>query len=162
LRVLASTFYVLPKSNRFDAEGLIYDAGSAVVVSKRSDRREAELFAVPFNPPAPLDHPATPRRIGTLPGFLEPATGASLTEDGRLLAVCSSAVIRIYRRGRQRPWELLAEVRHDPLAVEGIAWDGRDLILVSEGRGVDRVIEAAWRRGARSFSAAGSSPAGSR
>jgi hypothetical protein len=147
LPIVAATFYALPRSDRFDAEGLYYDAASssAILVSKRFDGREAELFAVPFSPPAPLLRPATPKRIGVLPRFVEPATGASLSSDGQLLAVCSSTVIRIYRRGRDRPWDLAAELRHDGPGVEGITWDGFDLILVSEGRGVDRVSEAGWR-----------------
>ena len=159
LPIVAATFYTLPRSDRFDAEGLYYDAASssAIIVSKRFDRREAELFAVPFSPPAPLLRPATPKRIGVLPGFVEPATGASLSIDGRLLAVCSSTVIRIYRRGRDRPWDLAAEVWHDGPDVEGITWDGFDLILVSEGRGVDRVAESAWRRAGAAGAPAGSS-----
>ena len=150
LKVSASTFYFLARDNRFDAEGLFYESGTgaAVVVSKRFDGREAELFTVPFKPPAPLLRPATPRRIGTLPGFVEPATGASLSADGLMLAVCSSAVTRIYERQGDSPWQPLAEVRYEPLEVEGITWDGGDLILVSEGRGIDRIAEATWRRAA--------------
>jgi hypothetical protein len=88
---------------------------------------------------------------------VEPATGATLSVDGQLLAVCSSTVIRIYRRGRDRPWDLAAELWHDGPEVEGITWDGFDLILVSEGRGVDRVSEAAWRRAEAAGRPAGSS-----
>ena len=69
-----------------------------------------------LNPPAPLLRPASPRRVGTLPGFVEPATGASLSDDGQLLAVCSSAVTRVYRRKADLGWNLLAEVRYDSLA----------------------------------------------
>ena len=46
---------------------------------------------------------------------------------------------RVYRRGDATPWRLLAEVRYEPLPVEGIAWDGRDLVLVAEGRGLFRL-----------------------
>ncbi len=164
VRVSASTFYVLARNNRFDAEGLFYEpaTGLAVLVSKRSDRREAELFTVPFKPPAPLLRPATPRRIGTLPGFVEPATGASLSADGRLLAVCSSAVTRVYQRQGDGPWQPLAEVRYDPLPVEGITWDEGDLILVSEGRGIDRIAEATWRRAAGHSPSRGPTRGGSR
>jgi hypothetical protein len=161
LPIVAATFYALPRSDRFDAEGLYFDtaSSSAIIVSKRFDRREAELFAVPFSPPAPLLRPATPKRIGVLPGFVEPATGASLSVDGQLLAVCSSTVIRIYKRskGKDRPWHLAAELWHDGPEVEGITWDGFDLILVSEGRGVDRVSEAAWKRAEAAGRQAGSS-----
>jgi len=161
LRPSVSVFYGFSRADRFDAEGLVFEAstGSAVIVAKRFDGREAELFAIPLNPPAPLLRPASLRRIGVLPGFVEPATGASLSEDGQLLAVCSSAVTRVYRRKDDPGWSLLAEVRYDSLPIEGITWDGRDLILVSEGRGIDRIAEATWRRSARRQTPRGPAPA---
>ena len=123
-----------------------------MLIAKRFDRREAELFSIPMNPPAPLLRSATPRRIGILPGFVEPATGASLSDDGRLLAVCSTAVTRVYQREHESGWKLVAEVRYRFAQVEGIAWDGRDLILVSEGQGIDRITEATWKRSSRGLS----------
>ena len=147
----ASSFYVLPRADRFDAEGIFYetDSGSVTVLTKRFDGREAELLSIPFRPPAPLLRPAKPRLIGVLPGFVEPATGASLSPDGRLLAVCSKTVTRIYRRGESTAWKLLAEVRYEPRSIEGIVWDGVDLITVSEGRGIDRIAGSTWMGQAR-------------
>jgi hypothetical protein len=161
LRPSVSVFYGFPKSDRFDAEGLLFESStnSVVLVAKRHDGREAELFAVSLNPPAPLLRPATPQRIGTLPGFVEPATGASLSENGQLLAVCSSGVTRVYRRGDGNSWSLLAEVRYDCLPIEGITWDGRDLILVSEGVGIDRITEACWRHNEQGQGQRGPAPA---
>ena len=114
LRPSVSTFYGFSRANRFDAEGLVFEASinSAILVAKRFDGREAELFAIPLNPSAPLLRPASPRRIGTLPEFVEPATGASLSDDSQLLAVCSSAVTRVYKRKADLGWNLLAEVRY--------------------------------------------------
>lgn len=147
LRASSATHYRCPRDDRFNAESLFYQDGSAFTVAKRQDGREAELFMVPLEPPAPLLRPADPRRAGVLPRFVEPATGSSLSDDGKLLAVCSYAVVRVYQKGRDRAWDLLAEVRYSPTSTEGIAWDGLDLVLVSEGRGIDRLPEAAWRRG---------------
>jgi hypothetical protein len=150
LAASSTTFYALPRSNRFDAEGLVYDRGTAILVAKYLDGREAELFAVPLEPPAPLARPAQPRSIGRLPGFMEPATGADLSEDRTLLAVCSETVTRVYRRGESPSWRLLAEVRYESLPIEGIAWDGRDLILAAEGgRGLYRITETTWRAASR-------------
>ncbi len=149
LSVAQSVTYALPPSNRFDAEGLVYDRGTAIVVAKYRDGREAELFAVPFDPPPAGRGPVLVRSIGRLPGFTEPATGADLSEDGTLLAVCSYAVTRVYRRGEASPWKLVAEVRYASLPIEGITWDGRDLILAAEeARGLFRLREAAWRAAA--------------
>jgi hypothetical protein len=151
LRPLASVFYSFSNVGRFDAESLVFEAstGSAVLISKRHDGREADLFAVSLNPPAPLLRPATPRRLGSIPEFVEPATGASLSENGQLLAVCSSAVTRVYTRREDNSWSLRAVVRYDSVPIEGITWDGMDLILVSEGRGIDRIAETDWRRNER-------------
>ena len=161
LRPSLSVFYGFSRADRFDAEGLVFESStdSAVLVAKRRDGREAELYEIPLNPPAPLLRPATPRRIGSLPGFNEPATGASLSENGTLLAVCSSAVTRVYQREDGQGWGLLAEVRYDSSQIEGITWDGQDLILVSEGGGIDRIAEATWRRSVRGQTLQGSPPA---
>jgi hypothetical protein len=142
----AATFYAPPRSNRFDAEGLVFERGTAIVVAKYFDGREAEMFAVPMDVPAPLARPVAPRLICRLPAFKEPATGAALSEDRALLAVCSESVTRIYQRGDSPPWRLLAEIRYQPQPIEGIAWEGRDLILAAEqGRGLYRLSQANWR-----------------
>jgi hypothetical protein len=145
--------YAPPPSNRFDAEGLVIDRGTAVLIAKYRDGREAELFAVPIDPepaagaPGTAPAPIPVRPIGKLPGFTEPATGADLSGDGTRLAVCSYRVTRIYhRKGQSDAWEELAEVRYAQLPIEGIAWDGGDLILAAEeARGLYRLRERAWR-----------------
>jgi hypothetical protein len=155
LSISAASYYTFPPMDRFDAESLFIDKGATIIVAKRFDRREAELYAVPIDPPAPLLRPAQPRLVGRLPHFNEPATGADLSSDGRLLAVCSTAVTRVYqRKGNDQTWDPIAEVRYDAKQYEGICWDGAALILVSEGRGIDRIAEETWRgskpKGARS------------
>jgi len=151
LKASAISFYYMPRSSRFDAEGLVYDEGNGILVAKYLDGREAELFSVPLEPPSPLTRPARPRAIGRLPGFTEPATGADLSQDRTLLAVCSSTVTRIYRRGdaQSPPWRLVGEVRYEPLPIEGIGWDGRDLVLVAEQGGFYRLSEKTWRAGSQ-------------
>ena len=123
------------------------DRGTAILIAKYLDGREAELFAVPFDPPAGGRAPIPVRPIGKLPGFTEPATGADLSADGTRLAVCSYRVTRIYhRKGESDAWEKLAEVRYAPMPIEGIAWDGGDLILAAEeARGLYRLRERVWR-----------------
>jgi hypothetical protein len=147
LKASAVSFYFMPRSSRFDAEGMVVEDRSATLVAKYLDGREAELFSVPLEPPAPLARPATPRLTGRLPGFSEPATGAALNKDRTLLAVCSATITRVYRREEsQSPaWQLSGEVRYESLPIEGITWDGRDLVLVAEGGGFYRVAEKAWR-----------------
>jgi hypothetical protein len=145
LPVTLSTFYTFPPKGRFDAEGLYIDGGRAIVVSKRFDEREAELYAIPLDPPAPLFRPALPERIGTLPRFVEPASGADLSSDGRRLAVCSASVARVYQKDGGGGWTLIGEARYQAEGIEAICWDGLDLIIAGEGRGIYRIPEASWR-----------------
>jgi len=137
LPVTLSTFYRFPAGGRFDAESLVIAGKRALVVAKSLDGREAEVFAVPLDPPAPLFRPALPERVATLPGFVEPATGADLSPDGTRLAVCSLKVARVYERAGDG-WKFAGEVRYDAGQVEAIAWDGADLILANEGRDLFR------------------------
>jgi hypothetical protein len=147
LTVSLASYYRFEAEGRFDAEGLFIDRGRAIVVAKTFDEREAELFAIPLDPPAPLIRPALPERIGSLSGFVEPATGADLSIDGLRLAVCSNDVARVYgRAGRDSDrWSLLGSVRFEADGVEAIAWEGDDLILAGEGRGLFRIAAASWR-----------------
>jgi hypothetical protein len=149
LQVTRASYYRFPPNGRFDAEGLFIDRGRAVVVAKTFDEREAELFAVPLDPAAPLIRPAFPERLGSLPGFNEPATGAALAVDGRSLAVCSYDVARVYHRDDRETdrWALVGTVRFEADGIEAIGWDGEDLILAGEGRGLFKIAAATGRAG---------------
>jgi hypothetical protein len=143
LAATAVSRYALPPGNRFDAESLEFDEVNAIVIAKYLDRREAELFSVPFDPPSPLSQPAQPRSIGRLAGFTEPATGSDIDVDRTHLAVCSSTVTRIYRRAdvQKNDWKLEREVRYPAAQIEGVCWNGRDLVLVAEGGAIYRIAE---------------------
>lgn len=147
LPLRSESYYRFPDSGRFDAEGLFLSGGRAIVVSKRSDRGEAELWAAPLEPPAPIFRPAMPERLGTLPGFVEGVTGADLSADGRYLAATGYAVLRVYERDERGAWLPIAGLRFQADGVEAIAWDGGDLILASEERSLYRIAEASWRAG---------------
>jgi hypothetical protein len=147
LKASAVSYYSTPRPLRFDAESLVYDRGTAILVAKYPDGREAELFTVPLEPAAPMARPARPVSIGRLSAFVEPATGASLHPTQQWLAVCSYKVTRIYCRqeGPAARWPLIGEVRYAPTSIEGVAWDGFDLVLVAEGGPVYRLPEKTWR-----------------
>ena len=76
LAVSSATFYALPSANRFDAESLIVDRGTATLVAKYHDGREAELFSVPLVAAVTLA-PASPA------SFDRPAAGLHGARDGR-------------------------------------------------------------------------------
>jgi hypothetical protein len=146
LSVNTASYYHFPPDGRFDAEGLGIDRGRALIVAKTFDGRDARVYAIPFDPPAPLTKPALPEPMGTLQGFTFPVTGAALTEDGKRLAVCSLNALGVYERASQGAWKPLSlcSFRSDD-QIEAIAWDGEDLILAGEGRGIFRVRAAAWK-----------------
>jgi hypothetical protein len=140
------TNYRFTPGGRFDAEGLFVSDGRAMVVSKRLDGKDAEVFAIPLDPPAPLLRPATPERIAHLPGCVEPATGADLSPDGRRLAVTTTSAARVYIPDGSGGWALEATIRFAEPQVEAICWDGDDLILASEDRSIFRISESRWKK----------------
>ncbi len=147
LAVNLATYYRFPsKSERFDAESLFVAGKEAFLFAKRFDGRDADLFSVPLDPPAPLLHPALPRRVGSLLGFTEPATGASLSSDSRRLAVVSTTVVRVYARDAAGRLTLRATVRYKERDSEAIAWDGDDLILATESGALYRLAAATWMK----------------
>ncbi|HWE37294.1 MAG TPA: hypothetical protein VG406_12070 [Isosphaeraceae bacterium] len=147
LKVTLTTHYRFPPGGRFDAEALVIDRGRALILAKTFDKRPAGIYAIPLDPPATLLRPALPERVGTLDDFPEPVTGADLSADGRRLAVCSYAVARVYARDRlDDPWKPIGSARFEAEGIEAICWDGPDLILVGEGRGIYRIGEDDWKK----------------
>ncbi|WP_435016847.1 hypothetical protein TA3x_004428 [Tundrisphaera sp. TA3] len=141
----SATYFRYPDKDRFDAEALFISGGRAFLIAKRSDKLDAALYSVPLDPPAPVGHPVTAKRVGTLPGCTEPVTGADLSPDGQLLAVVTNSVVRVYRDQASKRWGLSRIVAFQAKDVEGICWDGMDLILASEDRSLYRIAEKTWR-----------------
>ena len=146
LKVTTASYYRFGESKRFDAEGLVVEKGQALVVGKSFDGRDAEVYSIPLDPPATLLKPAKARKVGTLPGFVWPATGASLSATSGRLAVCGLKAAAIYRREKGLGWELVWRGEFESRdQIEAVAWEGEDLILAGEGRGIFRIKEATWK-----------------
>ncbi len=145
LKATASTYYRFPEGIRFDAEGLFVAEGRAFVVTKRRDGGEAKVFAIRFDPPGSLLRPTLPEHVATLPGCVEPATGADLSPDGRLLAVVTTKTVHVYEPDRSG-WAIVSTVQYHAPDVEAICWDGPDLILASEDRSIYRIAEEVWKK----------------
>jgi hypothetical protein len=146
LKTTAATFYKFPPGGRFDAEGLVVepDGRRGLVIAKTFDGRDAEVYALQFDPPAPLLRPALPEKVGTLRGFNDPVTGASLSPGGRL-AACSYGSLGVFERDAAGGWRPIARRRFRlDDEIEAVAWDGDDLILAGERRGVWRVTRDEW------------------
>lgn len=144
--IAATAFYFrYPDGKRFDAEALFVQDDRAFVIAKSDLGREADLFTVPLDAAAPLLKPATARPIGVLAKLTRPATGASISPDGRFLAVTAAGEVRIYRRDADGRFAHVAKLKAPRGQVEAIAWSGGDLILASEGREIYKIDEAIWR-----------------
>ena len=146
LAVNLAAYYRFPKAGPFDAESLFVDQGKAIVLSKRLDGREADVFAIPLDPPGPLYRPARAEKVGSLAGFTQPATGADLSEDKGWLAVCSIREVRVYHRGEDGSWLAAGRAECPQGQIEAVCWEGRDLILAGEDRRLWTIGESAWRR----------------
>jgi hypothetical protein len=161
LSINAASYYHMPQGARFDAEALVIDRDRALIVAKTFDRREAEVYSFPLEPAAPLLRPARPRRVAVLAGFLEPVTGADLAPDGRLV-VCSLKSVGIYQKSGGDRFDRLAirEFRVED-QIEAVCWDGWDIILAGEDRGIFRLASAAWREPASTSNSKKSATSGS-
>ena len=150
LKVLKSWHYQFPKEGRFDAEGMFIKGDAIYLVSKTFDRRDAEVHAIPISAESSLFKPLTIKRVAVLPGYVDPVTGADLSSDGKTLAVCSYQSLGVYEASTDGAWKRRA-IRsfHVDDQIEAICWDGRDLILAGESRGVFRVPEKDWRTDAK-------------
>jgi hypothetical protein len=136
LRALA---YRFEPGDLFDAEALFVDGPDLVLVEKRLDGQEPRLWSLSRDATSSIAKPARLELRGRLPGFREPATGASISENGRRLSICSTRVSRVYERTDAGSWQLRASHPHDNGAeYEAVAWDGVDLILASESGRRDR------------------------
>lgn len=125
-------YYRFPGGQPFDAESLFVDGDQVMLVRKRLDQQEAELYRLPFERSTSLLAPAVLERVGVLAGFRESATGADLTTDGRWLAVCSPGRTRLYRRGADGTWQPAGALRYKSGDFEAICWDTASLRLVGE------------------------------
>ncbi len=170
LKPTASSFYGFPLDGRFDAEGLFIDRGKAFVVSKRRDGREAEVFAIRLDPPAPLLRPTLPERVASLPGLRRagdrgrplarrPAPGRRLDQGREGL---SSRLGRRLDPDRDRPLrgdarrgDLLGRARPDPRQRGPVGLPDRrgDLARGGEGETLDEADRRGGgrRRGDRPF-----------
>ena len=145
LTIQTANFYGFPAGGRFDAEGLAVWGNEVLIITKRRDGQPAEVFRLPVTPVAPLLRPMIPFRVGFLANCNEPVTGATITRDGRLLAVVTDRSVRVFETDFVTGWVPIGVTLFEAPDVEAITWDGLDLILASEDRSIYRVPQGRWR-----------------
>ncbi len=151
-KLTGAWYYRFQPDRRFDAESLVIDGDRALIVAKTFDRRDAEIYAIPLKSPAPLLRPIVPEKVGVLPGFTHPATGAGLSADGQRLVVCSYDAVAAYDKLKPNDkdgWALrrLLSFESDN-QIEAVAWDGDDVLLAGENRGIFRIRRSVWNTSA--------------
>jgi hypothetical protein len=147
LRLKKASYYRFPLKAAFNAEALLIEGDRALIIAKTLDGRDAEVFAIPLEPPAPLLNPALPEKVTTLPGFTKPVTGAALSSDGAMLAVCSVESLGVYEKAKRGRWMALSLHRfRSEDQIEAVTWDGRDILLAGESRAMFRVPESTWQQ----------------
>lgn len=143
LPLLYSITYRYPQGRAFDAEALVIGNGKAVLITKTAPGQPAEVFSIPLQKPTSR-LPVVPKKLGALPDFSEPVTGADLSPNGRVLAVCSLDVVRLYGPGSNGNWKSLRTVRYPGRGIESVAWAGSDLLFAEESGRI-------WRLPARAI-----------
>ncbi len=145
LKATTGSYYRFPASGAFDAEGLFIQGDRAWIVAKTFDARDAEVYTIPLKTPAPLARPAIPEKAGSLPGFTQPVTGADLSPDGERLVVCSLRSVGVYQQGKTGVWTPIGLRSFESGdQIEAVAWEGDDIILAGEKRGVFRIRSSDW------------------
>ena len=145
LAAVSSHYFRYPDQKPRDAEGVVVRADQALIITKRKDGQPAEVYRLPLSQPAWLLHPLVLGPAGILPGCVEPVTGATLTRDGRRLAVVTDRSVRIFEESLDMGWRPTDFVAFNAPDVEAITWDGASLILASEDRSVYRLTKAHWQ-----------------
>jgi len=133
-----------------DVEAVVVRAGRVYLFTKERDRTRVLRAALPEKPPA---HPVVLEPVGETDA-LNRVTGASLSPDGRALALLAVGKIMVIEwpvplektsgdDGKPR----LFKGRTRACAIhlgqaEAIAWDGNDLIVTTEQEGLFRIEKA--------------------
>ncbi|MBW3599032.1 MAG: hypothetical protein KY475_17390 [Planctomycetes bacterium] len=140
LRKLAveRTIFVRYPDRPFDIEAAFAWGRQVYFISKTRDH--AAIYRLPTSD---AEGPVRLEKVAELPG-LDRATGAALSPDGRRLAVCTYHDVWLYPATaadgfalkRRRPTHRLP---YEARGVEACAWDGKDLVLLSEAGRIYRL-----------------------
>ena len=140
--------FVYPQKAAVDAESLIVRAGFAYVFTKEKKRTRVFRIPVPDQPPADVQ---TAELVAETEQSIY-LTAADLSPDGKFLALLSYGLITVIelpdvfeKTGTPfpKPFEGKKRVRLIFIGqAEGIAWDGNDLVLTTEGGSIWRMTGA--------------------
>ncbi len=127
-------------ADAFDVEGMFFLHGSIYLVSK--ERKNTDLYRLQLGDPS---GPTTLTKVCRVPA-IDTVTGADISADGRRVALCSYREVVVLELGEKGVEALAGEpvrrILFQASGVESCAWDGEDILLVSEDRSVYRVLRS--------------------
>jgi hypothetical protein len=145
ISVLKQYPYRYPAEN-VDAEGMFVHEGMPYIISKEASRAVLYRFTE-----LEEDEPHTLGKVGELASDAYRITGASLSEDGMMLAAVTYGRLWIYHS--VRPINLVNLIRSEPwsmphnFGVEACAFNGKDLVMSNEARSIFVLPEYWYKRG---------------
>ncbi|HQR08539.1 MAG TPA: hypothetical protein PLN21_17070 [Gemmatales bacterium] len=124
----------------FDAESLVLQDGMFWIISKGRNLAETHLYRLPMKPEGPTQ---VIEEVGMLAPEMLMIADASISPDGKRLALVNKFYTVLYSLPTGNVTDILSEqptfFEYDLHKVEGCAWDGDDLILISEDRKIYRL-----------------------
>lgn len=131
------TYYYRFDAAAFDVEGTFVRKRSLYLLSKV--REKTALYRLRLEGNA---EPQTLAKVCDVPG-INIVTGADISADGRRVAVCSYHEVAIFAFGNDGVDAMAdkpaSRIPFQAAGIESCAWDGDDVVLVSEDRAVYRI-----------------------
>ncbi|MFT3878325.1 MAG: hypothetical protein QM703_01535 [Gemmatales bacterium] len=124
----------------FDAETLMIQDDMFWIISKSKNLAETRLYRLPTNPAGTTK---VIEEVGKLAPEMIMIADASISDDGKRFALVNKFYTVLYTLPTGKVTDILTAqptyYEYDLFKVEGCAWDGDDLILISEDRKIYRL-----------------------
>ncbi len=124
----------------FDAESLMIQDGLFWIISKAKNLDETRLYRLPIEP---VSSTQVIEEVGKLAPEMLMIADASISPDGQRLALVNKFYTVLYTLPNSKITDILTNqptyYEYDLYKVEGCAWEGDDLILISEDRRIYRL-----------------------
>lgn len=124
----------------FDAESLLIQDNTFWIISKVKNMGNTELYRLPITQ---NESTAVLEKVGDLPAELVMIADAAISPDSKRLALTNKFYSVIFQLPTGKVTDILTSpptyYEYDLHKVEGCAWDGNDLILISEDRKIYRL-----------------------
>lgn len=131
--------YTFP-AKPFDAETLLIHDDMFWIISKGRNLAETRLYRLSMKPEGATQ---IIEEVGKLSPEMLMIADASISPDGKRLALVNKFYTVLYSLPTGKVTDILTEqptyYEHDLFKVEGCAWEGDDLILISEDRKIYRL-----------------------